>query len=75
MKKSALIIAAGALLLTGFNACGPGREEQQRLQRIEDSLNALDRDHSVDEANRLLQQADSTEKAMDSLAMEGAGGK
>ena len=70
MKKFTYIIALCTLFLIGFTACGPSQEEQLKQKRTEDSLNALDSDKSLDEANKLLQQADSIEKAkQDSMEM------
>jgi hypothetical protein len=63
MKKFTLIISLSVISFMCFNSCGPSQKEAERQKRIEDSINKLDSDKSFDDANKLLQQADSIEKA------------
>jgi hypothetical protein len=63
MKKFALIIILSTISFLCFNSCGPNQKDAERQKKIEDSINKLDSDKSFDEANKLLQQADSIEKA------------
>jgi hypothetical protein len=63
MKKLALIFILSAMTILGLYSCGPNQKELEKQKRTEDSLNKLDSDNSFDEANKLLMQADSIEKA------------
>jgi hypothetical protein len=72
MKKSFCIMALCSLFTLSFTGCGPSQKELEQQQKKTDSAIQADRDRSVDEANKLLQQADSADKAkQDSIAKAG----
>lgn len=63
MKKLMIGSAVLAALFFGICGCsGPSAEEEAAKQKKEDSLMEIDRDNSVNEADRMLREADSLEQ-------------
>jgi len=62
------LFAVAALL--AFCSCDPSQEEQERLQRIDDSLMEIERVSIIERANQLLEatfESDTLKTATDSL--------
>ncbi len=71
MKKFFYLIFG--LILFFAISCGQSKEEYKKEQRIEDSLHALDRENSVDNAiNMLDSDLDSLAVVVDSLSTDSA---
>ncbi len=72
MKKFMLIpVIALGLCLSGCGGCGADEETPEQI-KIEDSIAEADRNESVDNADRMLREADSLEKLrQDSLEKAG----
>lgn len=63
MKKPMLIVVIGIALFLGGCGCFSVEEKVDPVQqRIEDSIDEIDRNSSVDDADRMLREADSIEK-------------
>lgn len=69
MKKLMTMTAILAMISLGICGCvGPNEQEEAALKKTEDSLMDLDRNQSVDDADRMLREADSLEQLrVDSL--------
>lgn len=69
-----ILILSGALLLGGCSCFNT--EEDPEQVKVEDSLAEIDRSESLDEADRLLREADSLEQLkQDSIAAAQQGSK
>jgi len=69
MKKYMLMTAIIALICASMVGCiGPNEQEEAALKKTEDSLMDIDRNQSVDDADRMLREADSLEQVrLDSI--------
>lgn len=68
MKKFGMMMILGAALLMG-GCKGCSTEETPEELKIQDSIAEIDRNESLDEADRLLREADSLDKILqDSIA-------
>lgn len=70
MKKiSILALFSASLFLSACGCFGLEEKEDPAQVRVEDSLAEIDRNESVDEADRMLREADSLEQVkQDSIA-------
>lgn len=63
MKKFLQMAAVLSLISLGVSGCfGPNEQEEAAKEKTEDSLMEIDRSSSVDEADRMLREADSLEQ-------------
>lgn len=60
MTKTILYLCMALTLLAV--SCGPSKEEQEKEKRAEDSLMEIQRNSALDDADKILKQADSLDK-------------
>jgi hypothetical protein len=69
MKRIIALASVVSLVFLGSYGCGNSATEEAAKQKIEDSVNEIDRNNSLDEADKMLREADSLDKIReDSIA-------
>ena len=69
MKRIIALASVVSLVFLGSYGCGSSAGEEAAKQKIEDSVNEIDRNNSLDEADKMLREADSLDKIReDSIA-------